>query len=79
MRRTSAGDVAVALEDSHINVFLAPSENALARQVGTYLAAADFLRFADEVEIHAAEAPRAERLATDSIWTHPEEVHSQWS
>jgi len=79
VRRTSAGDVAVALEDSHINVFLAPSDNALARQVGTYLAAADFLRFADEVEIHAAEAPRAERLATDSIWTHPEEVHSQWS
>ncbi|HEX6457492.1 MAG TPA: hypothetical protein VF032_01130 [Thermoleophilaceae bacterium] len=79
VRRTGAGDVAVALEDRHINVFLAHGENALARQVGSYLAAAGFLRFADEVEIHAAAAPRAERLETDSIWTHPEEVHSTWS
>jgi hypothetical protein len=79
VRRTGAGDVTVALEDRHINVFLAHSENALARQVGSYLAADGFLRFADEVEIHAAEEPRAERLATDSIWTFTEEVHSTWS
>jgi hypothetical protein len=79
VRRTGAGDVAAALEDAHINVFLAHSENALARQVGTYLAAGGFLRFADEVEIHAAEAPRAERLETDSIWTFTEEVQSTWS
>jgi hypothetical protein len=30
-----------------------------------------------EIEIQPAEAPRAERLDTDSIWTNePEEVHS---
>jgi hypothetical protein len=79
VRRTGAGDVAVALEDHHINVFLARGENALARQVGRYLAAGRFLRFAEEVEIHAAEAPRAERLETDSIWTFTEEVQSTWS
>jgi hypothetical protein len=75
VRRTGAGDVAVALEDRHINVFLARGEDALARQVGTYLAAGGFVRFAEEVEIHAAEAPRAE---TDSIRTHAEEVQSTW-
>jgi len=79
VRRTGAGDLAVALEDSHINVFLARSENALCRQVGSYLAAGGFLRFAEEVEIHAAEPPRSERLDTDSIWTHPEEVQATWS
>ncbi|HET8672041.1 MAG TPA: hypothetical protein VFL87_00270 [Thermoleophilaceae bacterium] len=79
VRRTGAGDVAVALEDSHINVFLASSENALCRQVGSYLAAGGFLRFAEEVEIHAAEPPRSERLDSDSIWTHPEEVQATWS
>lgn len=79
VRRTGAGDVAVALEDSHINVFLARSENALCRQVGSYLAAGGFLRFAEEVEIHATEPPRSERLDTDSIWTHPEEVQATWS
>ena len=79
IRRTGAGDFVVALEDRHINVFLAHSESALARQVGTYLTAGGFLRFADEVEIHAAQAPRAERLETDSIWTFTEEVQSTWS
>jgi hypothetical protein len=79
VRRTGAGDFAVALEDSHINVFLARSENALCRQVGSYLAAGGFLRFAEEVEIHPAEPPRSERLDTDSIWTHPEEVQATWS
>jgi hypothetical protein len=79
VRRTGAGDLAVALEDSHINVFLARSENALCRQVGSYLAASGFLRFAEEVEIHAAAPPRSERLDTDSIWTHPEEVQATWS
>jgi hypothetical protein len=79
VRRTGAGDVVVALEDRHINVFLAHSEAALAQQVGTYLTAGGFLRFADEVEVHAAQAPRAERLETDSIWTFTEEVKSTWS
>lgn len=79
VRRTGAGDVVAALEDRHINVFLAHNESALARQVGTYLTAGGFLRFADEVELHAAQAPRAERLETDSIWTFTEEVQSQWS
>jgi hypothetical protein len=87
VRRTGAGDVAVALEDQGINVFLAPDENGLATQVGRHLAGAEFLRFAEEIEIHAAEAPRAERLGVESIRTDGagappeshEEVHAAWS
>jgi hypothetical protein len=80
VRRTGAGDVAVALEDRGINVFLAPDEDGLARQVGRHLAGDEFLRFAEEVEIHAVEAPRAERLGTEAIRTSPqEEVQAAWS
>ena len=80
VRRTGAGDVAVALEDTAINVFLAPDENGLAEQVGRRLAGDDFLRFAEEIEIHAAEAPRAERLETEAIRTNgQQEVHAAWS
>jgi hypothetical protein len=78
VRRTGAGDVAAALEDRGINVFLAPDEDALATQVGHHLAGAEFLRFTTEVEIHYADAPRAERLGVDSIRA-PEEVHAAWS
>jgi hypothetical protein len=70
IHRTGAGDVTAALFDRCINVFLAPDENALASQVGRYLAAHDFLRFSEEVEIHSVEAPRAERLEAEDIWTH---------
>jgi hypothetical protein len=70
LHRTGAGDLTAALFDRCINVFLAPDENALASQVGRYLAAHDFLRFAEEVEIHSVEAPRAERLEAEDIWTH---------
>jgi hypothetical protein len=69
IRSTGAGDVATALEDRGINVFLAPDENALASFVGRYLAKQEFLRFAEEVEVHAAAAPRAERLAVEAIRT----------
>jgi hypothetical protein len=78
VRRTGAGDVAVALEDRGVNAFLAPDEDALATQVGRHLAGADFLRSAAEVEIHRADAPRAERLGVESIRAH-EEVHAAWS
>ena len=78
VRRTGAGDVAAALEDRGINVFLAPDEDALATQVGHHLAGAEFLRFTTEVEIHYADAPRAEHLGVDSIRA-PEEVHAAWS
>jgi hypothetical protein len=78
VRRTGAGDLVAALEDRGINVFLAPDENALATQVGHHLARAEFLRSPTEVEIHAADAPRAERLGVDSIRA-PEEVHASWS
>ena len=86
VRRTGAGDVAVALEDRCINVFLAPDEDALAKRVGRHLAGTDFLRFAEEVEIHTAEAPRAERLGVESIRTDgreepallTEEVNPAW-
>jgi hypothetical protein len=80
VRRTGAGDVAVAVEDIGINVFLAPDADALAHQVGRHLAGDEFLRFAEEVEIHAVEAPRAERLETEAIRTSPqEEVQAAWS
>jgi hypothetical protein len=82
VRRTGAGDVAVALQDRGINVFLAADEDALASMVGRHLAGAEFLRFAEEVEIHAVEAPRPERLDVESIVSpnphEPEEVHAAW-
>jgi hypothetical protein len=78
IRRTGAGDLVVALEDHGINVFLAPNEDALATQLGHHLAGADFLRSPAEVEIHHAEAPRAERLGVDSIRAS-EEVQAAWS
>jgi hypothetical protein len=78
VRRTGAGDLAVAIEDRGVNAFLAPDEDGLATQVGHYLAAADFLRSPAEVEIHRADAPRAERLGVESIRAN-EEVHAAWS
>jgi hypothetical protein len=78
VRRTGAGDLAVALEDRGVNVFLAPDEDGLATQVGHHLTGADFLRSPAEVEIHPADAPRAERLGVESIRAH-EEVHATWS
>ena len=78
VRRTGAGDVVTALEDQGINVFLAPDDDALATQVGNHLARAEFLRSPAEVEIHRADAPRAERLGVDSIRA-PEEVYASWS
>jgi hypothetical protein len=81
--RTGAGDVTAAVFDRHINVLLAPDEDALASQVGRYLATNEFLRFAEEVEIHSVVAPRAERLDAEDIRTHEggggtatEEVHA---
>ena len=90
IRRTTAGDVCAALADTSINVFLADTEDGLAAMIGRHLHASGFLRFAEEIEIHAAEAPRAEQLDTDAIWTRgngfgepeqvaanePEEVHN---
>jgi hypothetical protein len=69
IRHTGAGDVAAALVDSEISAFLAPDEDALARTLGRYLHTRGFLRFAEEIEIHSAAPPRAERLEADEIWT----------
>ena len=71
IRRTGAGDVAVALEHSGINVFLAPDEDALAGVVARYLSAQGFLRFREAVELHRPAAPRPERLDPDSIFSRP--------
>jgi nitrogen regulatory protein P-II 1 len=78
IRRTGAGDVCCAVESGHIEVFLAPDPDALAQSVGRYLHAAGFLRFAGEVEIHAATPPRAERLSASDIWTHEPQEASAW-
>jgi hypothetical protein len=77
VRRTGAGDVACALEDHGINVFLAHDESALAAMVGRHLARHEFLRFAEEVEIHTVQPPRADRLETEAITS--QEVHAAWS
>jgi hypothetical protein len=74
-----AGEVAVALEDRGINVFLAPDEEALATQLGSFLASAEFLRFAEEIQVERVEQPRPERLGVESITNEPEEVHAAWS
>jgi hypothetical protein len=74
IRRTAAGDLATALEDDGITAFLARDEEELAADVGRYLTAHGFLRFADEIELAAATRPRAERLEADDIWTHGEEI-----
>jgi hypothetical protein len=70
--RTGFGELAAALEDRGINVFLAATEDDLAGLVGRHLAAAGFLRFAADVELHDAEAPRAEHLDPEAITLHPE-------
>jgi hypothetical protein len=75
VRRLQTGDLCAAFADTGINAFLADSEDALASMVGDHLHRSGFLRFPQEIEIHAAEAPRAERLDTEAIWTH-EEVHT---
>jgi len=70
IRRTGFGELATALHDrGGIAAFLAPDEDGLAGALGRYLAAEDFLRFATEVEVHAPQAPRAERLDADAIRT----------
>ena len=72
VRRLGPGDLCAAFADTGINAFLADDEDALASMVGNHLHRSGFLRFPQEIEIHAAEAPRAERLDTEAIWTHEE-------
>ena len=74
IRRAAAGDLATALEDDGITAFLARDEEELAADVGRYLTAHGFLRFADEIDLRALEGPRAERLEADDIWTHGDEI-----
>jgi hypothetical protein len=64
-----SGDVVAAIDEAGINVLLAADENALALSVGRYLELSGFLRFAEEVEIHRAAPPRAERLEPETIWS----------
>ena len=67
VRSTGAGEVAVALEDLGINVFMADDAEGLAEQVGHRLVRDGFLRFVEEVEVQAADALRAERLGVEEI------------
>jgi hypothetical protein len=55
VRRTGAGDLVAALIDRHINVFLASDEDALARQVGSYLERGGFLVSHEQVETSTEE------------------------
>jgi hypothetical protein len=70
IRRTGAGESVTAIEDRGISFFVAGSDEELADAVGRYLAVHGFLRFADEIDVNAEAAPRAERLDADAIWTH---------
>jgi hypothetical protein len=70
IQRTGAGELVAAVEDRGINCFAAESDEELAHAVGVYLTAQGFARFAQEIEIRAAPAPRAERLDADAIRTH---------
>jgi hypothetical protein len=70
IRRTGAGAVLTALEDRGISLFVAGSDEELAHAVGIYLTGHGFVRFTHEIEIHAAPAPRAERLDAHAIRTH---------
>jgi hypothetical protein len=70
IRRTCAGEALTAVEDRGISFFVGGSEEELADAVGDYLTSHGFMRFAHEVEIHAAPAPRAERLDAAAIRTH---------
>lgn len=70
--RMGSGDVVAAIDHAGINVLLAPDEDSLATSVGRFLERSGFLRFAEEVEIHRAAPPRADRLEPDDIWTTQE-------
>jgi len=70
--RMGTGDLLAAIDHAGINVLLAHDEDALAASIGRFLERSGFLRFAEEVEIHRAAPPRAERLEPDAIWTTQE-------
>ena len=69
-----SGEFVAAFEDAGINVLLAYDEDSLASCVGVLLERSGFLRFAQEVEIHRAAPPRAERLEPSQVWTQSEGV-----
>jgi hypothetical protein len=69
IRHTAAGEVAAALQEERITVFLAGDDDALAAAVGRYLSAAGFLRHADDVRVEATAPPPSESLDPDAIWT----------
>jgi hypothetical protein len=69
IRHTAAGEVAAALQEARITVFLAGDDDALAVATGRYLGAAGFLRHADDVRVEATAAPPSESLDPDAIWT----------
>jgi hypothetical protein len=70
VRRTAAGESVTAIQDRGISFFVADSDDQLADFVGRYLAGQGFLRFADEIDVNAEPAPRADKLDADTIWTH---------
>jgi hypothetical protein len=67
--RMGSGDLVTAIDDGGINVLLAADEDSLASSLGRLLERSGFLRFAEEVEIHRAAPPRAERLEPETVWT----------
>jgi hypothetical protein len=74
IRRTGAGEALTAVEDRGISFFAAGSDEELADAVGVYLTSRGFLRFAHEIEIQVAQAPRAERLDAEAIRTHGDDL-----
>ena len=58
----------------------APDLAGIRQVVCRHLVSAGYVRDPEEVEIHAVQAPRAERLETEAIRANPQqEVHAAWS
>jgi hypothetical protein len=66
--RTAQDQVAVALEDRNINVFLGANEKSLASSVGRYLHAHSFLHFYEQVEVQTGGHTPAPNLDPDDVW-----------
>jgi len=67
IRHTAAGEVAVALQEHGITVFLAGDDDALARSVGRYLSEAGFLRHAEDIRVEVERPAPPDALDPDAI------------
>jgi hypothetical protein len=69
IRHTAAGEVAAALQEHEITVFMAGDDEALASTIGRYLTAAGFLRHPEDVRLETQAPAPSESLDPDAIRT----------